>query len=132
MKGTAGSFFPRDALSFWKGAANLRYPKLWRVAQQVYGNQASAAQIERDFGGAGQLLSSRRNRLDCMYAEMLLFLHLNFDQIPQDVPAIRSDALKTFFPRRFTGTNAEFDQAMQFVTGTAGVTPEAGSDPDSD
>ena len=128
MKRTAGSFSPRQALSYWKSAANLRYPKLWRVAQQVYGNQASAAQIERDFGGAGQLLSSRRSRLDCMYVEMLLFLHLNFDQMPQDVPAIRSDALNTFFPKRFTGTNAEFDEAMQFVTGTTGTPPETGSD----
>jgi len=48
------------------------------------------------------------------------------------LPAIRSDALKTCFPRRFTGTNAEFDEAMQFVTGTAGVMPGAGSDSDSD
>ena len=71
LKMQPGSLPPRDALAFWNGSATLRFP-----------NQVSASQIERDLGGAGQLLSSRKSRLDMMYVEMLLFLHLNFDKIP--------------------------------------------------
>ena len=106
---------PRSALVFWSGSAKLQFPKLWRVAQQVYGNQSTAAQIERDFGSAGQLLSSRRSRLDGMYAEMMLFLHLNFKEIPQQIPAIKAASLHEYFPARFTGANKEFEEAMKFV-----------------
>lgn len=110
-----GSMPPRNALVFWSGSAMLQFPKLWRVAQQVYGNQSSAAQIERDFGGAGQLLSSRRGRIDSMYIEMMLFLHVNFKNIPHRVPAIKTDALGDFLPKRFIRTDADFEEAMRFV-----------------
>ena len=46
-----------------------------------------------------------------MYVDMLLFLHLNFDKIPQDIPAIKSEMIHTLFPKWFVGTDAEFDDA---------------------
>ena len=110
-----GSIPPRNALVFWSGSAKTQFPKLWRVAQQVYGNQASAAQIEREFGGAGQLLTSRSSREDSMYIEMMLFLHLNFKQIPQQVPSVKSKTLNNLLPKRFTGSNEEFEKAMRYV-----------------
>ncbi|CAM9854875.1 unnamed protein product, partial [Sphacelaria rigidula] len=85
----------------------IRFRRLRSVAQQTFGNQASAAQIERDFGGAGQLLSSRRSRLDDFYVEMLLLLHLNFAKIPVAVPAFTTASISSFIPKRFTGADPE-------------------------
>ena len=62
---------------------------------------------------------------------MLLFLHLNFDKIPQDIPGIKSEITHTLFPKRFGGTDEEFDDAMYSVTG-GGTAPEVVTVGDAD
>lgn len=74
-------------LQFWGKSGKHAFPYYRHVAQQVYGNQASAAQIERDFSGAGNLLTGKRSRLDTYWVEMALFLYLNQGCIPKIVPA---------------------------------------------
>ncbi|CAM9953709.1 unnamed protein product, partial [Sphacelaria rigidula] len=73
----------------------------------VFGTQASAARIERDSGGAGQLLSRRRSRLGSFYVGILLFLHLNFAKITEVVPAFTAASIPSFIPKRFTGAEPE-------------------------
>lgn len=72
----------------------LQSKMLRNDAQQVFGDLAFGAQIERDFDGAGQLLSSRKSRTDILYVEILLPLRLKFDNIPHYVPAIKSTAIQ--------------------------------------
>ncbi|CAM9210896.1 unnamed protein product, partial [Sphacelaria rigidula] len=95
----------QEALRYWARQGKIHFRLLRSVAQQRYGIQASAAQIERDFGGAGQLVFSRKSRLDGFYVEMLLFLHLNFAKIPVAVPALTTASISSFTPKRFTGAN---------------------------
>ncbi|CAM9657829.1 unnamed protein product [Sphacelaria rigidula] len=106
---------PREALRYWARQEKIQFILLRSVAQQAFGNQASAAQIERDFGGAGQLLSSRRSRLDGFYVEMLLFLHLNFAKIPIAKPAFTTASMPSFNPKRFTGSDPELREANDFI-----------------
>ncbi|KAI0565138.1 Ribonuclease H-like protein [Gracilaria domingensis] len=62
----------RSLLSWWR-SRKATYPVLSVVAQSVLGHPASSAQIERDFGNAGWLLSGRRNRMDAAFVDMSLF-----------------------------------------------------------
>lgn len=78
------------------------------VDQQVFGHQASAAQIERDLGGAGQPLDSCKSRPDSLYVEMfMLFFYLNFEKIPVAVFVLKTDAARSCIPRRFTGEDSQ-------------------------
>lgn len=120
-----------ENIGYWARQGKLHFKHLRSVAQQAFGNQASAAQIERDFGGWGQLLSSRRSRLDGFYVEMLLFLHLNFDKIPVAVPAFTTASIPTFIPKRFTGADPELREANDFVDPLDPATPkDMKDDPD--
>ena len=122
---------PQAALGYWARNGKLHFKHLRGVAEQVFGNQASAAQIERDFSGAGQLLSSRRSRLDGFYVEMLLFLHLNFSKIPVAVPALTTASISSFIPKRFTGADPELREANDFVDPVgAGIPMDVDDDAD--
>lgn len=92
---------PRGALSYWARTGKLRFRMLRSVAQQAYGSQASSAQIDHDFGGADQLLRSRKTRMDVLFLEMMLFLHLNFEKIPAGVPSLLTASQSSFIPKRF-------------------------------
>ena len=75
------------------------------VAQQVFGNQASASQVERDFSGCGILLVPNRSRIDTYWVEMVIFLYVNFEHIPalKDKPMIAAKDIRACLPARFTG-----------------------------
>ncbi|KAL7686218.1 hypothetical protein Plhal304r1_c027g0089381 [Plasmopara halstedii] len=61
------------------------------IGRCIFGNPASAAGIERDFGIAGVLLNPRRTNLDTFVVEMILFLYINGEHIPwNDIPHIDS------------------------------------------
>ena len=107
---------PKRALQYWAGSGRLKFPRLSKVAQQVFGNQTSAAQIERDFCSARNLLSGRRSRTDVQYIEMMLFLHLNYDRIPRIVQGLKPGSLKDHLPKRFTGVDAELEEADTFFS----------------
>ena len=75
------------------------------VAQEVFGNQAGAAQVERDFSACGNLLVPNRSRVDTYWVEMLMFIKVNYKHIPalKDIPKIADKDIRKCLPARFTG-----------------------------
>ena len=76
------------------------------MARSVYGHPAKAAAIERDFSSAGYMLSPNRSRLDAVYAEILMYLNLNYDSIPNFIPEISPMQVFKHLPKRL----AELDE----------------------
>lgn len=70
-----------DTLIHWGTSTHLAFSLLQHVGQQPFGNQ-----IERTFGGMGNLLAGRRSGLDAYLVEMLIFLYSNFDSVPNIFP----------------------------------------------
>eukprot|EP00952_Eustigmatos_sp_NYUAD-ZCMA_P003418 14926-Eustigmatos_ZCMA.PRE.1 len=68
--------------------------------------QAGAAQIERDFSSASNLVTRRRTRLNAAFVEMTLLLHLNgnevaaFDGLPpmENIPRLTEEEAKAAVP----------------------------------
>lgn len=106
---------PKQACTYWDESGKRAFPLLQSVAQQVLGNQASVALKECDFSGAGALLSGRKSLKDAYYVEMVLFLNVNFDNIPRDVQVITRAAFKEHWPDRFTGQDRELEEAEAFL-----------------
>jgi len=78
------------------------FPFLAPVAQQVFGNQAGAAQVERDFSKCANLLTRHRSRVDTYWVEMIMFLNANFKHIPdfQQIPVIADADITKALPAR--------------------------------
>ncbi|CAB1114869.1 unnamed protein product [Ectocarpus sp. CCAP 1310/34] len=89
------------------------FPYLAPVAQQVLGNQAGAAQVERDFSSCANLLTRNRSRIDTYWVEMVMFLHVNYKRIPafKDIPMIAAKDIRTCLPPRFNGGDADLAAA---------------------
>ena len=81
-----------DVLMWWKTWGDS-YPLLARVARVLFGAQASAAVLERDFSDAGRMMTSSRSTMDSKYVEMIPFLHGNLDLIPRDIPKLSAACL---------------------------------------
>lgn len=96
-------------LGWWASKGKNQFPALAPLAQQVFGNQASAAQIERDFSGCGNLLTSNRSRTDTYWVEMVMFLKANFDSIPAYgvIPMIAPKDIRSCLPGRFSGLDTD-------------------------
>ena len=99
-------------------------PYLAPVAQQVFGNQASASQVERDFSGGGILLVPNRSHIDIYWVEMMMFLYVNFEHIPalKGIPMIGAKDIRACLPARFTGEDddlAAAEAAFDVVNNTA-------------
>ncbi|CAM9672376.1 unnamed protein product, partial [Hapterophycus canaliculatus] len=93
----------RAILPWWRHTGRNSYPYLAPVAQQVFGNQAGAAQVERDFSACADLLSRSRSRIDTYWVEMLMFLHANAEHIPEfkNIPIIAAKDIRACLPPRF-------------------------------
>lgn len=89
------------------------FPYLAPVAQQVFGNQAGASQVERDFSSCGILLAPNRSRIDTYWVEMVMFLYANFEHIPalKDIPMIAAKDIRACLPARFNGGDADLTAA---------------------
>ena len=100
---------PKAVLPWWATTGKRRFPALAPVAQQVFGNQASAAQVERDFSGCGILLPPTRSRMDTYWVEMVMFVQANFEHIPGYglIPMIAPKDIRSCLPARFTGANED-------------------------
>ena len=48
----------------------------------TFGNQATAAEVERDFSACGNLLGPNRSRIETYWVEMVMFLKANYEHIP--------------------------------------------------
>lgn len=106
------------------------FPSLAPVAQQVFGNQASAAQVERDFSGCGNLLVGTRSRMDAYWVEMVMFLKANFAHIPKfgDIPSIASKDIGACLPARFKGEDPDLLAAEAAFDVLANLTPPTADD----
>ncbi|CAN0293178.1 unnamed protein product, partial [Ectocarpus sp. 4 AP-2014] len=93
----------RAILPWWRQTGSKTFPYLAPVAQQVLGNQAGAAQVERDFSSCANLLTRNRSRMDTYWVEMVMFLHSNMERIPdfKDIPVIAAKDIHKCLPPRF-------------------------------
>lgn len=100
-------------LGWWATKGKNHFPTLAPVAQQVFGNQASAAQIERDFSGCGNLLTANRSRMDTYWVEMVMFLKANFESIPAygAIPMIAPKNIRSCLSGRFSGEDKDLLEA---------------------
>lgn len=125
---------PKAVLAWWASQGTHTYPNLAPVAQQVFGNQASAAQVGCDFSACGNLLPPNRSRIDTYWVEIVMFLKANFDRIPPycAIPIIAPKQIRSCLPARFTGQDddlvaaeASFDPLNNTTAPTAdGMTLE--------
>ena len=114
-------------LRWWGRSSKLKFPYLLSVAQHVlvlvlvFGNQAAAAQVERDFSGCGNLLKLNRSRIDAYWVEMLMPMKANYEHIPEHEYICA--CLLERFTRKDTdlvAAEAAFDVLTNTVTPTAG------------
>ena len=96
-------------LTYWAKKGKHTFPLLTPVAQQTFGNQASASQVERDFSGCGNLLVPNRSRIETYWVEMVMFLKANYSSIPayKDIPQIASEDIRNHLPARFDGQDKD-------------------------
>ena len=115
-------------LQYWKDTGKDHFPTLRSVAQQVFGNQATAAKVDRDFSDAGKLLDAPRSRVDTYWVEMMMFLKANYDQIPLTVPKIAPADIRKYLPSRFSGNDPHLAAAESVVdpVGDSLPCPEGG------
>ena len=100
----------KAVLSWWGDTGKIKFPYLAPVAQQVFGNQATAAQVERDFSACGNLLVPNRSRIETYCVEMVMFLKANYEHIPEygDIPMmISSSDISSCIPVRFNGRDTD-------------------------
>lgn len=102
-------------LQYWKVSGQDEFPALRSVAQQVFGNQASAAKIDRDFSDAGKLLDAPRSRVDTYWIEMMMFLKANYEKIPLSIPKISPPDVRKYLPSRFLGNDPHLAAAESVV-----------------
>ncbi|PXF45905.1 hypothetical protein BWQ96_04340 [Gracilariopsis chorda] len=91
-------------LLMWWRSRECRYPYLSQVVKAVLGSPASSAQTERDFGVAGSLLSSKRNKIDSAFVDISLFLNCNSEIIQMSIPEITAKNWQEKIPARMTAT----------------------------
>ncbi|GMF28874.1 unnamed protein product [Phytophthora fragariaefolia] len=91
---------PETVLEFWKRQVESgAYKFLPLVARILYAIPSSSAQIERDFGTAGQLVTPQRGSIAPHNVDMSAFLNCNrqFVDVTQ-CPKIRERAITKFIP----------------------------------
>eukprot|EP00752_Nemacystus_decipiens_P004395 g4017.t1 len=127
---TAEELDTRAILPWWQQTGRDSFPYLAPVAQQVLGNQAGAAQVERDFSSCANLLTRNRSRMDTYWVEMVMFLHSNLEHIPafKNIPIIDAKDVHKCLPPRFNGGDADlaaaeaaFDVICNTKTGDVGL-----------
>lgn len=98
-------------LEFWNRQQS-KYPIMYRVSLVLLAIPPSAAEIERDFGIAGNLVTKNRTSIKGEYIDMSLFCNCNRGLILIDqVPELSQEQRKQFMPRNIT---MEFDGSDDF------------------
>ncbi len=69
-------------LNWWSMKGRILFPYMFTVFQSLLAVGAGAADMERDFSVAGQVVRPERSMLDAAIVEVTLFLHLNAHLIP--------------------------------------------------
>jgi len=101
------------------------FPSLKYVAQQTFGCQASAAQVERDFSHCGLFSTGNRSRVEEYWLEMVMFLKGNYKYIPdyKDIPNIDSKDIRKCLPAKFSGKNDDLLKAEMALDPLSNTTP---------
>ncbi|KUF99885.1 hypothetical protein AM588_10009747 [Phytophthora nicotianae] len=86
-------------LEFWSRQTNRTYQFLPSVARIVFAVPTSSAQIERDFGVSGMMVTSQRSSISAMNIDMCSFLNRNrkFIDVTQ-CPRLQGDAYRNSIP----------------------------------
>ena len=71
--------------------------------QTVFGCPASAGVMERDFCIPDMFMPRKRGSLDPAYFEMSLFLRVEYNYIPDDVPRLSDDDTKKGYSEAIQG-----------------------------
>lgn len=116
---------PSEVLQYWKVTGKDDFPTLRSVAQQVFGNQAAAAKVDRDFSDAGKLLDAPRSRVDTYWVEMMMFLKANYNKIPLTIPKIPPADIRKYLPSRFSGNDPHLAAAENVVDPVGNSLPNA-------
>ena len=106
-----------DVMTLWRHVqVQKAFPLLTQVAFAVFGHPTSAGGIERDFGIASVMLTSKRSLTDAAFAEMVLFMRANLNLVPrpENIPIIADDEITTHIPCRLR-TMADI-QAVQMLS----------------
>ncbi|CAM9127129.1 unnamed protein product, partial [Laminaria digitata] len=82
--------------AFWRGYGAKHFPTLANVARAVLGAPGSAAVLERD----GDVGNRQSGLLDPSFVEMVMFLRVAYDLIPEDVPALTGAQRAEAIPAR--------------------------------
>ena len=114
----------KDVLGWWGRLGKLESLYLALVVKQVFGNQAAAAQVERDFSRCGNLLKPNRSRMDTYWVEMVMFLKANYEHIPdhENIPMVAAKNIRACLPERFSGKDIDLvvaKAAFDVLTDTA-------------
>ena len=86
----------KTVLAWCRDTAKIKFSYLAPVAQQVFGNQDTAAKVEHDFSACDNLLVPNRSRVDSYWAEMVMFFKANYEHIPEygDIPMISTNDIR--------------------------------------
>ena len=95
-----------------------------KVSVEYSGNQATAAEIERDFSACGNLLTKSRSRMGTFWVELVMFCKANFDLIPafKNIPIIAAKDIRKCLPACFKGDNTDLfaaEAAFDVLNNTA-------------
>lgn len=112
-------------LIYWESTGEHAFPSLNHFAQQTIGNQASAAQVDRNFSGYGNNLVPNRSSIDMNWVGMVLFHNANSRFIPasKDIFQVVSIDIRKCHPARFNGKNRALLAAKAAIDPLVNRTP---------
>lgn len=84
-----------------------------RIKKSIPCRNGDRSQVERDFSACGLLLRPNRSRIDTYWVEMMMFLHVNYKNIPafKDIPMIAAKDIRACLPARFAGGDEDLAAA---------------------
>ncbi|KAI0562888.1 Ribonuclease H-like protein [Gracilaria domingensis] len=106
------SHLPARKLLDWSSTKAKQFPRLAPVARSILEHPSSSAQIERNFGAAGSLLSSKRNRMDSTFVDICLLPHSNIDDVPSNIPCNKDGSWKEHISKLFTAADELADNLL--------------------
>lgn len=89
-------------MTFWLGIGKRLVPYLSEVALCVLGCPPGSGTLENDFSSFANLLTRHRSSMLTSTAEMILFCKQNSSLIPDLIPIISNDDIRSHIPERIT------------------------------
>jgi hypothetical protein len=89
-------------MAFWLDIGKRLFPYLSEVALCVLGCPPGSGTLENDFSSFANLLTRHRSSMLTSTAEMILFCKKNSSLIPDLIPIISNDDIRSHIPERIT------------------------------